>query len=95
LSSSSISSEEDFPEPMRKLRRKVIEELMETERDYVTLLQNLCQVKIAKKIFVQNFFRVSSSSADVEENFLQKKEYAKFLEISSKLLCCIANYLGS
>lgn len=33
----------DFPQSMRQLRTKIIEELMTTERDYVTLLQNLVQ----------------------------------------------------
>uniref|UniRef100_A0A0N5AIJ6 DH domain-containing protein n=1 Tax=Syphacia muris TaxID=451379 RepID=A0A0N5AIJ6_9BILA len=33
----------DFPQPMRYLRAKIIQELMSTERDYVTLLQNLVQ----------------------------------------------------
>ncbi|KAH7728840.1 Variant SH3 domain containing protein [Aphelenchoides avenae] len=37
------SSEDEFPQQMRYLRRRVIEELMETERDYVALLQNLVQ----------------------------------------------------
>ncbi|KAI1699859.1 rhoGEF domain-containing protein [Ditylenchus destructor] len=34
---------EEFPQQMRFLRRKIVEELLETERDYVQLLQNLVQ----------------------------------------------------
>ncbi|VDD87328.1 unnamed protein product [Enterobius vermicularis] len=33
----------DFPQPLRHLRTKIIQELMSTERDYVALLQNLVQ----------------------------------------------------
>jgi len=35
--------DEDFPEAVRYQRRRVIQELMETERDYVKLLQDLVQ----------------------------------------------------
>jgi hypothetical protein len=35
---------QDFPQPMRYLRAKIIQELMTTERDYVSLLQNLVEV---------------------------------------------------
>lgn len=38
------STSDDFPQPMRILRAKVIEELMSTERDYVDLLKNLVKV---------------------------------------------------
>ncbi|KAI1711422.1 rhoGEF domain-containing protein [Ditylenchus destructor] len=34
---------EEFPQQMRFLRRKIVEELLDTERDYVQLLQNLVQ----------------------------------------------------
>jgi hypothetical protein len=37
---------DDYPKSMRYLRRKVIEELMHTERDYVALLQNLVEVPV-------------------------------------------------
>lgn len=37
---------ENFPQQMRYLRRKIIEELLDTERDYVNLLRNLVQVFI-------------------------------------------------
>jgi hypothetical protein len=37
-------SSDDYPKAMRYQRRKVIEELMHTERDYVNLLRNLVEV---------------------------------------------------
>lgn len=35
---------DEYPKSMRYLRRKVVEELMNTERDYVALLHNLVEV---------------------------------------------------
>lgn len=43
---SNVDSVDEYPKQMRNLRRKVIEELMNTERDYVKLLENLVDVSI-------------------------------------------------
>lgn len=47
---SALSSPND-DYPMRYQRRRVIEELMGTERDYVTLLRNLVEVCLKPEIF--------------------------------------------
>lgn len=50
------STSDDFPQPMRILRAKVIEELMSTERDYVDLLKNLVKVLHKWNFFLEICF---------------------------------------
>lgn len=44
IAEDAATEESNFPQQMRYLRRKITEELLDTERDYVKLLHSLVQV---------------------------------------------------
>jgi hypothetical protein len=79
------SSEDEFPQQMRYLRRRVVEELMETERDYVSLLQNLVQgfvdqCRRRKEMFSED--RIQKIFGNIEEILALHCKLLRHLELS-------------
>lgn len=81
-----------YPAEMRRVRRKVVEELMDTERDYVTLLGNLVQVGRTE---AGQLCRASWSSASDAARCSPGSGFANSSPTSKGSPHCTANFSGN
>ncbi|VDM96337.1 unnamed protein product [Thelazia callipaeda] len=87
-----------FPQTMRFLRAKIVQELMQTERDYVNLLQNIVQGFVEQCCRRKDLFspaRVKRLFGNIESIYTLHRKFLRELELVYKLNAPESSLIGA